>query len=288
MGAKAGDALKTMGSSANPRYRARALHLLARIPGKFQFFIEKALADDNADIRATAVRELRLAAANRKLPAEIEKDFAAYLLPFIKAESDRQVLREHALALRIARDPAREMPRRRAGSPKEADSFAAAWVELAKKHDGKDRWYLEALGVGAAGRDDRAFKAWLGAVDEWNTPAGRDIVWRLRTPLAFDQLTKLLTNKKSDEASLPRYLREFDFLPDGDAKNSALIKIAAANTGRLALETDVLQRISRAGLKDKPEVKQALECRARRRERQARLSAVGAGVWIDGQDGRAA
>jgi putative membrane-bound dehydrogenase-like protein len=269
MGEKAGEALRTLGASANPRYRARALHLLARIPGQFQESIGNALADGNADIRATAVRELRLAAANRQLPAEMEQDLAARLLPLIQAESDKLVLREYALALHVARDPAKDMPssaetpgaakdeRKRVGRTP-AESFAAAWVALARKHDGKDRWYLEALGIGAAGREDRAFKAWLGTVAEWDTPAGRDIVWRLRTPLAFDPLTKLLTSGKADEATLPRYLREFDFLPDGDTKNTALLKVAARNTSRLALETDVLLRISRAGLKDKPEVKPIL------------------------------
>ncbi len=262
MGAAAGKDLMRVWASANPRYRARALHLLLRIPGKFQSGMKLALADEAADIRATAVRELRLAAANGQLPAEIGKDFAAHLLPLIKRESDKLVLRELALALHVARDPETVMPSSAApkdGTKRSADSFATAWVALAKRHDGRDRWYLEALGIGAAGRDDRALKAWLDATDDWNTPAGRDIVWRLRTPRAFEPLTKLLTARKSDEAALPRYLRAFDFLPDGDAKNAALLKVAAANTSRLALETDVLQRLSRTGLADQPEVKRILE-----------------------------
>ena len=263
MGAKAEDALKTMWSSTNPRVRARVLHLLVRIPGNLQTYLEKGLADNNPDIRATAVRELRLAAANHKLPDEIDKDFAAYLLPLIKKETDKQVLREYALALHVARDTATAMPSSdsKANAPevKSADSFAAAWLALAKKHDGKDRWYLEALGIGGAGRDDRAMKAWLASVgNEWNTPAGRDIVWRVRSPLALEYATKLLTNKNADESTLPRYLRAFDFLPDGEAKNDALLRAAEGNIARVTLEADILQRLSRTALKDDARVNKVL------------------------------
>jgi hypothetical protein len=47
------------------------------------------------------------------------------------------------------------------------------WAALAAQHDGKDRWYLEALGIGAIGNEDICFDTWLAMVgDKWNTPAG--------------------------------------------------------------------------------------------------------------------
>ena len=58
---------------------------------------------------------------------------------------------------------------------------AELWAELARQHDGKDRWYLEALGIGADGSGTLYLDAWLKAVgDRWNSPAGRDVVWRSR------------------------------------------------------------------------------------------------------------
>ena len=42
-------------------------------------------------------------------------------------------------------------------SPKAAE----LWADLAVQHDGKDRWYLEALGIGADKQWDLFFSAWL-------------------------------------------------------------------------------------------------------------------------------
>ena len=55
-----------------------------------------------------------------------------------------QVRRECAIALRFQKTPA----------------AAALWADLAAQHDGKDRWYLEALGIGAALNEDACFDAW--------------------------------------------------------------------------------------------------------------------------------
>ena len=33
-------------------------------------------------------------------------------------------------------------------------------VQLADRYDGKDRWYLEALGIGATGREEEFLDAW--------------------------------------------------------------------------------------------------------------------------------
>lgn len=272
MGGKAAEALKNVASSANPRYRARALHLQLRQPGAFQSTLEKALADDNADIRVTAVRELRLAAAYHKLPDAMGQNLAAWLLPHLAAESDKQVLREYALTLRDTEDPAKIMPssadtpkgkKKKKNAPvgKTVDEFAQAWVTLAKKHDGNDRWYLEALGIGAMGRETRALQTWLDSVNgEWNTPAGRDIVWRVRSPLTFKYLAELLDDKKADEESTARYLREFDFLPDGEPKNKALVQVLAvsAGTDHIARTTDVLKRIAKTDQKGQEQVKKIL------------------------------
>ncbi|MEI6534692.1 MAG: PVC-type heme-binding CxxCH protein, partial [Verrucomicrobiaceae bacterium] len=222
MGVTAEGALKKTMTAANPRYRARALHLLARTPGKFQTYIDKALADESADVRATAVREIRLAATDNTLPDSI-KNVTTYIMPHIKTESDKQVLREYAITLRVLKEP-QDAPGSSASNPE--DAIAAAWVALAGKHDGNDRWYLESLGIGSMGREDRVLKAWLAkAGDNWNTPAGRDIIWRVRSPLAFDALVKILTDKNTKPEDLPHYLREFDFLPDGGAKSLALLKM---------------------------------------------------------------
>ena len=38
---------------------------------------------------------------------------------------------------------------------------AKLWAELATRHDGEDRWYLEALGLSSDLNADACFDAWL-------------------------------------------------------------------------------------------------------------------------------
>ena len=104
----------------------------------------------------------------------------------------------------------------------EADNL---WAIMASQHDGKDRWYLEALGVAAAGHWDTRFAAWLKVVEgKWNTAAGRDIVWRSRAEAAATLLADILLDDATPEKDHPRYLRAFDY-HKGPAKDAALEKI---------------------------------------------------------------
>lgn len=279
-------ALKNLYATGTSRQKARAFHLLLRIPGKGREYLDAALRDGNEDIRVTAARELRLAAATLDVapmgdaPGTFphvfkDKETAAdIVLARAAEESSKQVLREFALTLRVVKLPEPNAPteivKADGDARKEAvklvnvsepESAPQAWATLAQKHDGKDRWYLEALGIGATGREEACMAAWMKAAgkDGWNTSVGRDLIWRVRTPGALDLLATILTSKKSDGASLPRYLRSYDFLPDGDAKNAALMKVAVEGTQNIAVTTDALKRLGSTPLKDKPEVKGALE-----------------------------
>ena len=120
-----------------------------------------------------------------------------------------QVRRECALALRHSASP--EAP--------------ALWAQLARQHDGKDRWYVEALGIGADQQWDAYLGAWLKAVgDQWNAPAGRDVVWRSRAKQTPELLVKLINEPNTSEADQQRYLRAFDFLT-GPEKDAALLQL---------------------------------------------------------------
>ena len=92
------------------------------------------------------------------------------------------------------------------------EAAAKLWAELAVRHDGKDRWYLEALGISSDLNADACFSAWLQIVgDAWDTPSGRDIVWRSRAKEAAFYLIKILKNPKTPSESHPRYVRAIDF-----------------------------------------------------------------------------
>jgi putative heme-binding domain-containing protein len=104
---------------------------------------------------------------------------------------------------------------------------ADLWTKLAEQYDGKDRWYLEALGISAAGNWDLYFKTWLNKVgDDLNSPARKDIVWRSRSKHAIPLLGQLI--QASDQNEMLRYFRAFDFHTDV-SKQAVLSKIATTS-----------------------------------------------------------
>ncbi|HEX3134423.1 MAG TPA: PVC-type heme-binding CxxCH protein, partial [Planctomycetota bacterium] len=195
LGAAAAPELTKLLGSANQRYRARALWLLGQIKGQEAKWIDAAIKDPNADIKSVGLR--------------LARELKVNLIPLVQSlakDPSPQVRRECAIALRFQKTP----------------EAAALWADLAAQHDGKDRWYLEALGIGAALNEDACFEAWAKKVgDGWNTPAGRDIVWRSRSDKALPFLVKIIKDSKTPEAEQPRYMRSFDF-HTGAAKDEAL------------------------------------------------------------------
>ena len=204
-GAKA-ELMKLWSQRANSRMRARAIYLLAKISGLEKDAVEMALKDKDPDLRITGLRIAR----ERKLE----------IVPYVKQathDPSPQVRRECAIALR--NNPAQEA--------------AWVWAELARQYDGKDRWYLEALGIGADRQEDRFFGAWLSMMgDGWNTPAGRDIVWRSRSTKSPTLLARLILDPQTSDKERARYFRAMDFIK-GPERDSALIELASAvNSGQ--------------------------------------------------------
>jgi putative membrane-bound dehydrogenase-like protein len=193
-------------NNSDPRLRARALHLLARKQETenshssivSEGYIDKALNDADSDIRITALR--------------IAKQFKKDLLPLIKRlveDPSAQVLRECVLSLRQI----------------DSNESAQLWTELAMRYEPGDRWYLEALGIAASGKEDACFGSWLNRVGEdWKTAAGRDIVWRSRASKTPGYLVQLILDGATSESDRLRYIRSLDFLT-GPEKEAALIKL---------------------------------------------------------------
>ncbi len=199
MGARAEPALlKVFTESANPRHRARALWLLGKIDGRGAHYVELSATDKDANIRVQAIR--------------LARQVSSTVIPVVKKlaqDSSPQVRRECAIALRHNQAP----------------EAAELWAQLAAQHDGQDRWYLEALGIAADKQWDRYFDAWLKSVgDKWNTPAGRDVIWRSRAKNTPALLAKIIQDEKTPPETQPRYFRAFDFLV-GPEKDAALKSI---------------------------------------------------------------
>jgi len=199
MGAKAEPALLKLYGSENPRHRARALWLLGKIEGRGKHYVELASTDKDADIRIVAIR----------LARQLDADVLA-LAKKMASDKSPQVRREVAIALHDISEA----------------TAADVWADLAMQHDGKDRWYLEALGIGANGKWDACLSAYLKkAGDKWKTPAGRDIIWRSRAKQTPAYLARMINEKVAPESEHPRIMRAFDFNkgPEADKALQSLL-----------------------------------------------------------------
>src|SRR5438045_5210162 len=134
------------------------------------------------------------------------------IIPIVRQlvnDSSAAVRRDCAIALRHSKSP----------------DAPDLWAALAMKHDGQDRWYLEALGIGADQNEDAFFDAWFYKVrDNWNTPAGRDIVWRARADRAVGVLATIIADPKLGASQRADQFRAFDF-HSGPSKDSALAQL---------------------------------------------------------------
>ena len=189
-------------NSENPRMKARAFWALCKmIDGRK--YTELALTDKNPDIKICGIRAAR----------QLKLDVLSYLKTLVK-DTDPQVRRECAIALH-------------GNKTLEA---AELWATLATQHDGKDRWYLEALGIGASENWDNCFAAYLKKVaDPTQTVASRDIVWRARTNESVKFLASLATDSKTDLKDRLRYFRAFDF-NNGKSKSETLLAMLKGNS----------------------------------------------------------
>jgi putative membrane-bound dehydrogenase-like protein len=248
MGEKATEAVKAyLAQVANPRHKARALYVLAQLPGQGEHAVAMAVADPDADLRIVGLRIAQLLDPGEPVPAAARSpnaeartsDPARQAEPSAQAavsssaapsstpshagtlrrrpqvlhaveklvhDSSPQVRRECAIALRHLADP----------------QAARLWAELAQQYPAGDRWYLEALGIGADKQWDEFLEAYLARVGEaWKTPAGRDILWRSRAKKTAELLVKILKDPQTREEEQPRYFRALDFL-SGPEKEAAL------------------------------------------------------------------
>ncbi len=282
MGDKAVPALsKVFESDANPRQRARALWLLAMQGG------EKGLAviitsgamreNQESDIRITALRAVRRIADGAKSQKERLAPIL-FLAEQLSHDASPEVRRECAIALRHIPAVTPEVPTDDLSTPlgrrtEKPLSKSAIWSWLAIQHDGADRWYLEALGIGA-GND---WDACLGAYAAMPLPTYlggqtpdrlkrtssemNDLVWRSRSPKTPSLLAKIIADSSTSAEQCPRYLRAFDFLT-GQEKDDALIQLAFGSFGDEAktkfINTEAIARLKGFDVSKNAEQKAAL------------------------------
>jgi putative membrane-bound dehydrogenase-like protein len=223
--------------SRHASLRARALWLLGMHPKLGNQYVGEGSRDFDPRLRVTA---LRLARRIRQGVAEAVSGLVDDPSPLVR--------RECAIAVRNVDGPKR----------------ASLWADLAMAHDGRDRWYLEALGIGADADWDACLDAWLkrAGSSPAGTKAGRDIIWRSRANRTPELLEAILLSPKTPSSELPRTLRAFDF-QRGPGKQMVLLRLAfhelSANPAvRDLIRGESLARLDREDVQRDPQQLAAL------------------------------
>ncbi len=213
-GAKAVPAVAELLNDANPYIAARAAWLLAQMGDEGIAKVKPWLKSKNATQRLVAYRALRR--ANHDV-----------LMMAIKmaADSDAAVRREVALTVR-------DMP---------ASHCMPILVQLAHSFDGKDRAYLEALGIGSKGKESTLFtiltKGHAEASKTFEKLASEDgttwsdsfawIAWRLHPAEALGALKARVLSDKLTNDQRKLMLTAIAFIPTAEAAG-AMLEIAHA------------------------------------------------------------
>jgi putative membrane-bound dehydrogenase-like protein len=226
MGTKAESVLENeFNTNENPRFRARAFWVLNQ-GSRSNEFILKAFEQANPNLKAMAIRAAK------------QKPFTEWSTLAAKAAKDQHasVRRELAIALRHL-------------SGEEVNQL---WASLAMRHNGTDRWYLEALGIGADGNWDERFAAYAALKPE-NSKGYSDVVWRARTEKALPALIELIGNTKS-----LAYFRTLDFMP-GEQKSEALFTLINGKFATdVSAQLEAVRHMKPAYIASHPEVKVVL------------------------------
>ncbi len=157
-------------------------------------------------------------------------------------DPDPGVRRECAVALRFLKGP-------------RAD---ALWADLAGKITGKDRWEIEALGIGADLDWESRLARYLAVIGS-PQPA---ILWRSRAPATSTWLAKYVLEADSPKMR-DRMLRAFHFQPDGELKSSALMRVFAEGDAETATAVAV-NYLSAGDLLENPKTKRKIDQLARK------------------------
>lgn len=165
------DEVKALLDADNPFHRARAVWLLAHLgPEGMQEADRIFRSSPDPALRGAAFRALK------------QVDDSSAMMPRV-----RRAVRDASPAVRrAAAIYLRDVPL--------AES-REAMVELARRYDGEDRWYLEAFGLAAEGEEAATYEllqqelAVAAAPSAWSDPWS-DLVWRLHPIDAIDALQR--------------------------------------------------------------------------------------------------
>lgn len=194
-GSKAIKEVKEILDAENPYHQARAIWLLANMGPAGVTEVEAMLESGNPNLRITAFRALR-----------VKPDIIPYAKQLVKDPSPA-VRREVALAMR-------DLP---------LEKIQDILVELASQYDGKDRYYLEAMGLAMSGKEEKIYpileKKLGGEPLNWS-PGFEDIVWRLHPKAAISDLKQRAGSARLSEEQRKKSMVALGFIMNQEAVNA--------------------------------------------------------------------
>lgn len=185
----------------NPFHQARAVWLLSRLGEEGVSRVEKLLEHDDENIRVVALRSLRQARPD--------------ILPYVKKlaeDPSAAVRREAIIALR-------ELP---------LETTKDILLDLASTYDGKDRWYLEALGTTLNGHASAFYPLLLKRFEAGGIPPEKwddrlaSLVWRLHPPEAVHHLKARAAATTLSDEDRSRALTALGFVQTPEAVKAML------------------------------------------------------------------
>ena len=238
---------KIFKSDPNPRFRARALWLLGQIEGRTQKYVAAAVADKDSNIRIAGLR------LGRRMGTSYTETIAKLV-----DDKSPQVRRECAVALRHA----------------DSGSKPELWGKLAVQLPSHDRWYLEALGLSAAGNWDECMAGYAKAAvasDLRSMETAASLMWRSRGSQTaqgiVDLIIRMAASAKADVNAqhLVAFFRALDFQPKPVVAmevNRLLEKQTLAKFKGDAASVVIAESLQRLGTNDfakNPDAKAALD-----------------------------
>jgi putative membrane-bound dehydrogenase-like protein len=200
------DVIAFFKSQTNPYHKARAVWLLAQLGDKGETFVQSLLANDDVQLRIVAYRALRFAVPSKLL--KFSKQLAV--------DRSASVRREVALAMR---DQPYEKKK----------GIVKAIIE---RFDGKNRWYLEAIGTAATGANEQVYDEIVKpliqkvAFNEWDDMA-KNLAWRLHTRRSIDDLDQVLRNQPMKIDEFRRLITAFTMYKDDADRSYRQSKVEA-------------------------------------------------------------
>ena len=206
-GPKAVAAVKALLSDANSFIQARAVWLLAKLGPRGLAEVEKLLDHEDPQMRIAAFRALRH--QDHRTPEHAAK---------LAGDDSPLVRREVALALRyVPFEKCRDL-----------------LLRIAAGYDGKDRYYVEAFGIGCTDKEDKMYAALREKRSGKDfDPVYAGLVWRLHPVGAINELKAWAMDEKLDAATRRSMLFAIALVEAPQAAK-AMVEIAKSAGGDVA------------------------------------------------------